>query len=114
MARSSRRKSAIREYGFDQAVALAKALSKETGYPYRTLLCRTGRTKEQKTLSLEERLCNMRNAFRYAGPDLRGKRVILVDDLITTGSGMRAGADLLWENGASSVIPCVIAKALAK
>lgn len=110
-----RRRSAVRTHGFDQAEVLARALSRETGYAYRRLLARKGKAREQKLLKAEERLRNTEAAFVLRHDiDLSGKCVVLVDDIVTTGSGILAGAELLSEAGAETVMAAVIARTVKK
>lgn len=102
-----RRRKAIRKDGFDQAKRLAEALSRETGWPQRTLLARSNRgSREQKTLDAAARTANATKAYRLSADveDLSGLTVILVDDLYTTGATLRACAQLLIDAGADGVI----------
>jgi predicted amidophosphoribosyltransferase len=107
-----RRGSAIRKHGFDEALELCRALSALSGLPYERILYRRGFTAEEKTLSRDEREQNSRRAFyTRALPDaLRGKTVFLVDDLVTTGSGLSVGAELLYALGADDVVAVVIGR----
>lgn len=91
-----------RQRGFDQATLLAQALHARLGIPVRTdLLARTRATRAQMTLSRSERLTNVSGAFALtsssAPMSLAGKRVLLVDDVTTTGSTMDAAASALRE-----------------
>lgn len=97
----SRRK--VVQYGFDQARELALALSKETGIEMRPLLKRARDGKPQKELSVREREQNLRGAFSLCG-DAMGLRVVLVDDVVTTGAGMAEGTRVLIKGGAAQVI----------
>lgn len=106
-----RRKKGVRENGFDQAAVLARALSAETGFPYCECLSRVRDGREQKQLSSGERFENLRGAFGFIEKnDVVGKTVFLVDDVMTTGSGLSASADVLYQHGAARVIPTVIAR----
>lgn len=106
-----RRKSAIRAHGFDQARELARALARETGYPYLGCLERARAGREQKHLSAEARRSNAAGAFRMAKrANVAGLAVFLVDDVMTTGSGLYECASLLYQSGAERVIPTVIAR----
>ena len=69
---------------------------------------RTGR--HQAGLSLDERLVNVAGAFRVLEPDnVDGKRVLLVDDVITTGATAAACAQALLDAGAQSVFAVALA-----
>ena len=111
-----RRRRAVREHGFDQAVTLARATARTSGIPYLALLKRSRGGREQKRLSGEERIENLRNAFRVAdrGASLSGKTVFLVDDIMTTGSGLSACAAVLYGAGAVRVIPVTVARTVKK
>ena len=106
-----RRRSAIREYGFDQAQALSQALAREMGYPFACCFERTREGREQKLLSAEERVENARGGFRMArNADVSGRYVFLVDDVMTTGSSLYGCLSLLRAEGAECVIPVVVAR----
>lgn len=113
-----RRKSAVRENGFDQAERLARALAAACDGEYASLLRRTRRGRaEQKTLGAVERKANATLAYALrpsAVPLFRGRTVVLCDDLYTTGSTLRACADLLLASGAKRVIPVTVAKTVGK
>lgn len=99
-----------RRAGFDQSLELAKALAREMGLLYRPLLKRVGYGVPQKELSRKERAENVKGSFASLG-DASHLRVLLVDDLITTGSGMAEGAGVL---GAAETIAVSIAIAEKK
>ncbi len=95
----------LRWRGFDQAEMLAGYLSAQTGVPYQKLLSRTRDTVPQFDLGREERKKNVKGAFCAAGPlDLAGKKVLLVDDVCTTGSTLRECAGILEKAGATMVL----------
>jgi len=90
--------------GFNQAEALAKELSQNLNIPLNTALVkRLKHTKPQTTLTLEERKTNLQNAFTLTSP-LTNKKIILVDDVLTSGTTIleltrvlkRAGAREVW------------------
>ncbi|MBF9196016.1 ComF family protein [Microvirga terrestris] len=92
---------------FNQAMALAKALSTESGVPCDPfLLARVKRTRRQVGLTKAQRQENLQGAFRVpvdAKPRLQGKRVLLVDDVLTTGATANAASRALLRGGAASV-----------
>lgn len=106
-----RRRAKVREIGFDQAKVLAASLARELGCDYAELLIRKRGGREQKALNAEERFRNLQTAFRIkSSPSLSGKTVFLVDDVMTTGSGLRSSAELLIAYGASRVVPVTVAR----
>ena len=94
-------------YGFDQSECLARALSVRSGVPFFSLLVRKRTGTVQKGLSgLALRAANVKGAFCPADTEfsLRGKRVLLVDDIVTTGASMAECARVLRRMGAREVI----------
>lgn len=92
-----------RTRGFNQAEYLAEGLKKFTGIPVDTsLLQKIKNTKSQKKLSASMRRKNLQEAFR-ASPRAAGKRILLIDDVYTTGSTMDAAAACLKGCGAKRV-----------
>ena len=93
------------ERGFNQA----EALIKEAGYQAMPLLTRKHAEKQSKK-SRHERI-HLPQVFQIAGDlDLRGKTVVLVDDIYTTGSTLRHAAKLLKQAGAASIQSLTIAR----
>ena len=101
-----------REREFNQAVRLARRLCRVSGIPTDCkVLRRVIQTRTQTHLSREERLQNVRNAFELRkGADLSGKRVILIDDVLTTGATTNACAEVLRGGGASKVCVWTVAR----
>ena len=92
-----------RERGYNQAMLLAREVSKRTGLPVEEALRRTEDTPPQVSMvGLDKRRANIEGAFECVG-DVRGRRVLLVDDVVTTGSTMGACAAPLKAAGASKV-----------
>ncbi len=89
---------AVRKRGFDQGELLATYLSERMGIPCKQTLFRTGQRKVQHKLTKEQRAQNMKGAFSCP-EQVFGGVVILVDDVITTGSSVNEGAKMLKRAG---------------
>lgn len=99
------------ERGYNQAALLARIVSQEVGVPIgETALVRAKATQQQALLKAVERRENVRDAFACRG-DVRGKHVVLVDDVCTTGSTLEACAAALRASGAASVCAFTLARA---
>jgi predicted amidophosphoribosyltransferase len=109
-----RRRSAVREDGFDQAQRLAKAFAVACDGDFAPLIKRTHRkTAEQKTLTAEERAVNATSSYILADTAaevVRDRTVVICDDLCTTGATLNRCAALLVESGARSVILYTVAR----
>ncbi|MDO4261772.1 MAG: ComF family protein [Eubacteriales bacterium] len=93
-----------RKRGYNQAELLARELSRRTGIPVdERLLLRTKKTKAQKELNDQERLENLKHAFSVRKGRTSPERIIIVDDIYTTGSTIDEAAGTLAANGARSV-----------
>jgi ComF family protein len=95
--------------GYDQAFLLARIMAQETGIDQHRTLIRTKNTRTQTRLDENQRQHNVRNAFTLQKKGVEGKKVILVDDVLTTGATMNECARVLKENGAREVYSCVAA-----
>jgi len=91
-----------RERGHDQAARLAEALAAELGAPFVPgVLERARATRAQSALAGAARRENVRGAFRLARPaGLRGRRVLVVDDVLTTGATLVECMEVLRAAGA--------------
>lgn len=90
--------------GYNQAEVIAKAFSRELGIKmYSNLLKRQKYTRPQKELNDIQRKKNLENAFKITKNIVELKKVILVDDIYTTGSTIDACAKELLNNGAEEV-----------
>lgn len=94
-----------RDRGFNQANVIARHLSDITGLPHsESVLRRDKPTPSQTRLKKSERRDNIRGAFSCAGPEeTESRRIILIDDVYTTGSTLNECARIMMENGAESV-----------
>jgi ComF family protein len=102
-----------RQRGFNQAGLISKPLARKLGLPHRAvLLMRTRPRPGKQVLSLEERWESVRGAFATrSGSHVDNKRVLLVDDVMTTGATLDACARALLESGAKSVLGLTVARA---
>ena len=105
-------RSRLRQRGFNQAVLLGRVLSRQLSLPMLTdVLVRTRSTEPQIELSAAERRLNVKGAFKVRKPDrVAGKRILLLDDVMTTGSTMDECAKELKRAGADVVIAATIAR----
>lgn len=106
-------RSRLRQRGFNQAVLLGKVLSRQISLPMLPdALVRTRPTEPQIKLSATERRLNVKGAFSVRRADsVAGKRVLLLDDVMTTGSTMDECARELKKAGAEAVFAAAIARA---
>jgi competence protein ComFC len=105
-----------RERGFNQAELIAREVAKRLRLPLKTvLLMRTKARPDKHILSNEERWRIVRGAFATRpGSQVDNKRVLLVDDVMTTGATLDACAKALLEAGAKSVVGLTVARAVKR
>jgi ComF family protein len=102
-------KSRLKERGYNQAALIGERIAKYMQIPFdEKLLKRIKKTKVQSGLVRSERVKNIKGAFELVG-EIRGKRVLLVDDVWTTGSTMRECSRVIKINGANEVWGLVLA-----
>jgi competence protein ComFC len=101
-----------REREFNQAERLARHLSRATHIPVNaSLLRRVKPTETQTHLNREERAGNVRDAFAPRGPEkLNGEKIILLDDVLTTGATTSACARVLRRAGAGDLCVWTVAR----
>lgn len=102
----------LRQRGFNQAALLARAFFPREKKRVRTDLLRRERdTEPQTSLSGKARRQNLKNAFALREPgEVRGKRVLLVDDVFTTGTTVNECARVLKKAGAARVEVLTLAR----
>jgi ComF family protein len=103
----------LAERGYNQAALLGGAAARELGAPLSPrAMRRTRHTPQQARLDRARRLENVAGAFEVRAPArVRGRRVVLVDDVTTTGATLAACAEALRGAGAASVTALVVARA---
>jgi len=102
-----------RERGYNQSDYIAKGFAEELNINYDTKLAKRKKyTKSQTTLSAEQRKTNVANVFEITNSQkIINKNVILIDDVLTTGSTLNNLAKALRESGAKSIDAAVLFKA---
>jgi ComF family protein len=105
--------SRLAERGFNQSALLARRVAKYLGAPFAPLALARGRdTPKQANLDRASRLANVAGAFRARQPKrVRDRRVLLVDDVCTTGATLEACSRALLGAGARAVATVVVARA---
>lgn len=98
-----------RKRGYNQSFLIAEAVGAMINKPVRCAVCKIRETKEQKTLGRAGRSLNLKNAFQVA-ENISRKRILLIDDITTTGSTLSEIAILLRKNGAENVICAAVMK----
>ncbi|HOH47242.1 MAG TPA: ComF family protein [Candidatus Cloacimonadota bacterium] len=101
-----------RERGYNQSEHLARKLASRLGIPCSNAVTRPHYTSSQTRLGRTERSKNLSGAFRVRNPkSIRDKKIILVDDVFTTGSTVNEISKLLLDNGAKQVAVMTAARA---
>jgi ComF family protein len=102
----------IRERGYNQATLIAEVFAQQTNLPILAdALVRSRMTESQTSLGAFARRKNVDGAFTARPPMVRGRSILLVDDVCTTGSTLQACADALRQGGASQVYAMTVARA---
>lgn len=101
-----------RERGYNQSEILCETLVEHFGIPMKKdIVIRLRNTKSQTRLTARERQENVRDAFRVKNPEMvKGKRVVLVDDVMTTGATLNSCAHALKKAGAVEIVGLAAAR----
>lgn len=106
----------LQSRGFNQSWELASALARQSRTPAQAdtrLLLRLRHTRPQSQLGREARLANVKGAFQVdplRAAQLDGRRVVLVDDVMTSGASLFAAAQALRDAGAAHITALVLAR----
>lgn len=103
-----------RERGYDQSELLAKSAAKALGVPCLPVLRKVRETGIQHELSRDGREENVKNAYgvrKSLVAGVKGRRLLLIDDIVTTGATLRECAKALYDAGAESVAAVCVADA---
>ena len=100
----------VRTRGYDQATVLARQLAKQQKLPYALLLRRKNQT-HQVGSSREQRLKQLHNAFRVRTTAHTNNHIVLIDDVLTTGSTLESAANALRAAGYRRISALVFAEA---
>ena len=104
-----------RERGFNQSEILSRALARIIGLPELQTFRRRAATKSQVGLSDAQRLENVRNAFVCKRIDhVAGKRILLIDDVMTTGATVASASQALIDAGAEKVSILTVARTVRR
>jgi len=106
-------RTSLRKRGFNQSRLLAQELGKSLNLPVYRLLEKKKKTKPQKSLNKEERKENIQNAFcvlKDAKVLVQNKKIIVVDDVYTTGATLNEAAKVLKKGGAKEVWGITVAR----
>ncbi|HOY70780.1 MAG TPA: ComF family protein [Methylotenera sp.] len=104
----------LQERGFNQSLEIAKLLAKQSNIPLDYTSCtRTKYTPPQASLPLKERAKNIKGVFACSA-NLAGKRIAIVDDVMTTGASLNELSKTLKKAGAAHVECWVVARTLQK
>lgn len=95
-------KSNQRARGYNQSRLLAEQIGKEMGFPTVGALKKIRRTKAQHNLDGKERRENLRDVYRVVH-SVKEKRLLVVDDIVTTGSTLKECAQVLYTAGAKDI-----------
>ncbi len=104
----------LNERGYNQSELLCAGAAEHIGIPMRTdVLLRVRATKKQSTLSMRERTENVRDAFSCSA-DVKDKRILIFDDICTTGNTLRFCAGALNNSGAGKICALTLARTFKK
>lgn len=103
-------KARLKERGYNQSAIIAKNISKITKIPYKeNVIIKTKNNLRQSELTLHERKINVKNAYSIKDIEsIKNKKIILIDDIYTTGATLNECARILKKYGATKVIALTV------
>ena len=105
----------LRERGYNQAELVAREVSTHIGIPLDTeMLYKIHHTGRQSEVSWENRAANVRGCYQVNELAVRGKHIILIDDIYTSGATMAECADTLKAAGAAGVMGITVARTIRR
>jgi ComF family protein len=103
----------LRQRGYNQSLLLAREFARRVDLPVQgDVLVRERNTRSQVGLSGNERQANVSGAFRCRSDALRGEKVLLIDDVLTTGATLEACAGALGDAGVDGVWALTVTRAV--
>ncbi|MBP5606498.1 MAG: ComF family protein, partial [Ruminiclostridium sp.] len=102
----------MKERGYNQTELIAEELRFIILKPCINALSKKKDTKEQKSLSYKDRIMNIKDSYEYSekAGNITGKRILLIDDVCTTGSTLSEAASVLRSAGASKIYAASFAR----
>lgn len=101
----------MRKRGYNQTELIAEVISEKLDIPVCCAVRKIRETEEQKTLDSDGRKSNLKNAFEVCNSEtVKGKNILLIDDVCTTGSTFSEIAFLLKRNGAGKIFGASVCK----
>ena len=99
------------ERGYNQSELIAKELAKSIpNLEYKKILTKTKNNKRQSELNKEERIQNVKDVYEIQNkPIIKNKKIVLFDDIYTTGNTVNECSRVLKENGAKEVLAITLA-----
>lgn len=109
-------KKRYRKRGFDHAALIGSAVSEKLDIPYMdNIIDKIKSNKPQHTLNARQREENVRGVYKIIAPDeVKGKNILLIDDVFTTGSTTNEISRILKRAGAKYVLVATACKAVPK
>lgn len=97
--------------GYNQSEIVARKTAEKLNLPYDDFLVKKTDNREQHRLSSPQRRQNVKGVYRLSGIEAAGKSILIIDDIVTTGSTLSECAEVLFSGGAGMVYCAVLARA---